>query len=1763
MVSYFKKYTSNDKKDIVLYKSIIMDLIKEIEANYLGLINQSTDILNIEYMTQDFLLEWLAFYGLDLPKTDKEKKEYNRNSLKRWRFFLRHRGEEQTLYSVLQSGGALFPYNKYELKLFWWDNVPEWIDSKPKDGFIYVLCEDRGVIGQNDLIDSVKPAGYTFDIVYNPSGSNFGVYPYYGDVRFDYGLLQGQEISGTTENQQSEHPNEYRLYKHENDGEKYIDSGTIFGNFGSQDYNEIQDVTINQTTGDVDSWTQFSISGYPAEFDRNTEFDLSTKTQTENTPRNTYNTAQLVGLFDKYLKYGREDDESEFIISTGHLSNRTTEIIRENYYFLNNDWSNDGSGGDGTISSSFTNINDYIDGESDVNGGFSLVSFDGIYMWQANRNASNDSQYVTLNVPYNTRLDGKIKINYIYKQQGSTGIGHISFYINGILALQRNIIAAQNSSGFVVLDCDEIQEPISEVKVKFTLSREKAGDFYVDFSDIELRKSILQRELDTTLSNVSYDPIVFHRNWSFETLYKNNLSLENIYNQYNKNYFYCFDCIETPARTNIINVTKENIKANIIDGRPCIVPIGNTSPTVQSSCYMVVYSTQQKQVTIKYKNYINKPDSFEYVISIRQQYTDPITHSIMITSYTKNSDNISSDWKTDLQITLYPGYNSFNIFEYCPDYVSEVAIDLSEFDNDVATPIFISKDNQKKLDFSDINKSESLSGYNPPQVGIQPENCEDGVYKYVPKNTIGISKVKSIQFIRQSSNFSLSEAKAVIDENYDSADNVFAYDCSVLWVKPDNADAEVVVLSESNYDNYKKALKLYWPFSVLPNGPATCKWWPPINLMIGLKHHWSFGNTSTFDGTDDVSTNPVNITDDMFPTVNGIIDKGIYIDDTGSNSKTTTEPIVSVDKDWSVSFWFRMVDNGSSEHENIISFGVGNNVFSIGAKNFYLSFAYNGTVINTNSYIADQDGSNGYFWYLITLTHNKDQKSINVYINDNNPITINLPDDVSPNTNGLFSIGFDDEYSWVGVESYIDELALWDRVLIPSEIERLYNNNLGLPFEYYSETDANLMNGIQHHYIIGNNGNFVGTDSVTTNPINLSNPTNIQIDDGKIGYGFKFTSANNGNCSATNFPAIVGYDKDWTVSFWCKMFYDSSSARGILTFSAGAVDGFAIGINSTGKLCFKEVFTNPSKIINTNIDLTTNWRLINITHKANSSYVHVYTNNRMAEKVDLSSFGTSWIANENYFDIGYNYDGGLNSPVENSLLDEISIWNRVITLDEIEKLYNKGKGLAFEDWGGLIPAINLLYGISQHWSFGSNQTNGTATVNGLNNVSTGVTLINDETYPQTNSNTGKLYSGLFYGGVYRFCNATLPALIGIDTDWTIHFWLRTAINDTSNRAILAFTTSVGNYCFSIGIKSKSMLFIKYTGTTLSTNDIVNTQIDIATDTFNSIALLHTANSNDVKVCINNQAIQTFTLPNIGNAASGDFRLGCVDQSYLQGIQYNSSIIDELSIWNRELISDELTLLYNNGNGLAYQYWNTSDISSLLRGIEEHWSFGTNQTQDADNFDGTNSFVSGVALTQATSTGVNNNASGLIGSCISLYTTTRYCQTNTPALIGADKSWTISFWIKTGATSTTANRSLFLVKTTAGDFAFVIGVVSLQLYLMKFDFTNNAVLETVATGATLNNTQFNHVVFTHEANSSTVNMYYNNVKTQNINLPSSIGNATTDSARNFRIGSSGKSNLYSLGNGFIDEVSIWSRALVDQEVAMLYNNGTGLSYSSWT
>lgn len=262
-----------------------------------------------------------------------------------------------------------------------------------------------------------------------------------------------------------------------------------------------------------------------------------------------------------------------------------------------------------------------------------------------------------------------------------------------------------------------------------------------------------------------------------------------------------------------------------------------------------------------------------------------------------------------------------------------------------------------------------------------------------------------------------------------------------------------------------------------------------------------------------------------------------------------------------------------------------------------------------------------------------------------------------------------------------------------------------------------------------------------------------------------------------------------------------------------------------------------------------------------------------------------------------------------------------------------------------------------------------------------------------------------------------------------------------------------------------------------------------------------------------------------------FMLGALGRS--TPVEHFSGIIDEVGYWGRSLTTQEVTDLYNSGNGLQPDL--TTSLVSYYK-LDE-------SSGNADDAVSTNDLTN-ANVTYGTGK-INNGA-------ISDSDTDRlYIADN--ASLSITRALSISTWVKFDSVPTSTNYAVL-----AGKYTGAGNQRSYQLYLygdgnLYFDVSSN--------GSTASSTPYAwtpttgvwyHVSATYTPSTSVI-IYINgtSVVTNTTSIPASIYDST---AEFHLLGDNTKG-----GRMTQDEVGIWSRALSSTEVSELYNSGNGKTY----
>jgi hypothetical protein len=286
--------------------------------------------------------------------------------------------------------------------------------------------------------------------------------------------------------------------------------------------------------------------------------------------------------------------------------------------------------------------------------------------------------------------------------------------------------------------------------------------------------------------------------------------------------------------------------------------------------------------------------------------------------------------------------------------------------------------------------------------------------------------------------------------------------------------------------------------------------------------------------------------------------------------------------------------------------------------------------------------------------------------------------------------------NWVDIQANITESNLQNLTWNWNGTNyNLYDNSLVLFYNFdnrsaLGENDTT----VKDLSMYGNNGTVVGGENISW------------VANGKYNGAFKFTGKKNYiQLSSTGQPVI---NTDFTLSYWTKIYktgtyqtLDYNKDSGNKMFSTNINPNGSISIQVFNASSTGTTYTTP--IILSKLD---NWYYVTITMQ-NNTLLNIYVNGVLSYNVIMPENSTK-VGTPVWF-IGSSRGTG---NYLNGSLDNIMIFNRTLSLNEISQLYN----------------TQLTKYDPNTWSFAVNQTNltiGSMTYSATeNNLSTGINLLN-------------------------------------------------------------------------------------------------------------------------------------------------------------------------------------------------------------------------------------------------------------------------------------------------------------------------------------------------------------------------------------------------------------------------------------------------------
>ncbi len=664
---------------------------------------------------------------------------------------------------------------------------------------------------------------------------------------------------------------------------------------------------------------------------------------------------------------------------------------------------------------------------------------------------------------------------------------------------------------------------------------------------------------------------------------------------------------------------------------------------------------------------------------------------------------------------------------------------------------------------------------------------------------------------------------------------------------------------------------LLFSFFIAPAKPARAATLsrPPSNL--GLVGYWPLDEGNGVKATDasgngntgDINGNPV--------WVNGKHGKALSFN--GSSDYITMGDPTSLKPANNITFgsWFKTSSNNSD--------------MTILRKRTY---GYGLKMINGQSYcfVWENSGSNPAVISPLTYNDGKWHQSTCVYNStglylyvDGNLVASSLSSNNSLYyQNDSVAIGRDAGASSSYFNGSIDDVRVYNRALSATEISKMYSSGQVTRKQTSSS-------GLVGYWSMDDNAGNKVTDSSGNN--NVGTITGATWTTGKKGKALSF----NGSDSVIDVgnPSNLVITGDVTVSAWINPnsldpYYEKNiivSGRRTETSQPYTLEV------SSSNLCISFQTDNVSngfsgwvvKCASTTIPLN-QWSHIQVVRSGLNLYF--YKNGQL---VGSDSYLAGTIYTGNGVLIGKGYYGG--SMYFNGLIDDVRIYNRVLSATEIQALYKQNQTIMNTSQVG-----KLTNGLVGYWSFNGKDVSGSTVYdrsgNGYNGTTTGATLT-----------IGKSGQAMSFDGVNDYVEISNYSSLNPNL-LTISAWAKS--NTTLWNDYGFIVSKRDAYIIHPSQSSKSVSFYIYTNTWVAASCTPNIITDWTLYTM-------TWDGTNLKCFINGtQGGVTVPGGSINTSDTGVIQIGRDD-----GLaRYFNGLIDEVRIYNRALSADEIKQLYNLG-----------------------------------------------------------------------------------------------------------------------------------------------------------------------------------------------------------------------------------------------------------
>jgi len=224
--------------------------------------------------------------------------------------------------------------------------------------------------------------------------------------------------------------------------------------------------------------------------------------------------------------------------------------------------------------------------------------------------------------------------------------------------------------------------------------------------------------------------------------------------------------------------------------------------------------------------------------------------------------------------------------------------------------------------------------------------------------------------------------------------------------------------------------------------------------------------------------------------------------------------------------------------------------------------------------------------------------------------------------------------------------------------------------------------------------------------------------------------------------------------------------------------------------------------------------------------------------------------------------------------------------------------------------MELTDNLVSYYSLSGNALDSTSTNDGTNNS---VTI---------DSSNGKIGDGGGFNGSSSYINVANNILGNTRTNFTISMWVRptsatvdmTFVSDR-NTSNYFYKYKVGRVRSTAGSGPNKVQFVMFNGSDVNLFSTSNLSID----TYTFLVVTHeiSGSSSNLKIYMNGSLDSSSTVSNVWSGVTRPTAIG--RWTGPSSDSYTAGSIDEVGFWDRALSADEVSELYNGGNGLSYPF----------------------------------------------------------------------------------------------------------------------------------------------------------------------------------------------------------------------------------------------------